>query len=69
MAGITDLSNIFHHIKVKLYPNYLPKAGKGTYIARTDSDKTVNIRDICSIAYFYPAPLFWKNTEQLSIIN
>ena len=49
MAGITDLSNIFHHIKVKLYPNYLPKAGKGTYIARTDSDKSVNIRDICSI--------------------
>jgi len=49
MAGITDLTNIFHHIKVKLYPNYLPKAGKGTYIARTDSDKSVNIRDICSI--------------------
>jgi len=49
MPGISDLSNIFHHIRVKLYPNYLPKAGKGTYIARTDSDKSVNIRDICTI--------------------
>ena len=48
MPGITDLSPILHHIRVKLYPNYLP-AGKGTYIARTDSDKTVNIRDICTI--------------------
>jgi hypothetical protein len=49
MPGIIDLSNIFHHIRVKLYPNYLPKADKGTYIARTDSDKSVNIRDICTI--------------------
>jgi hypothetical protein len=49
MASINDLSNIFHHIRVKLYPNYIPNAGKGTYIARTDSDKTVNVRDICTI--------------------
>ena len=49
MAGLIDLSRILHHIRVKLYPNYLPNAGKGTYIARTDSDKTVDIKDICSI--------------------
>jgi hypothetical protein len=49
MAGINDLANIFHHIRVKLYPNYLPNAGEGTYIARTDSDKTVNVKDICTI--------------------
>jgi len=48
MPGINELSPILHHIRVKLYPNYLP-AGKGTYIARTDSDKTVNIRDVCTI--------------------
>jgi len=41
MAGISDLANIFHHIRVKLYPNYLPSAGKGTFIARTDSDKKI----------------------------
>ena len=49
MPGIADLSNIFHHIRVKLYPNYLPNAGQGTFIARTDSDKTVNVKDICTI--------------------
>jgi hypothetical protein len=48
MAGINELTPILHHIRVKLYPNYLP-TGKGTYIARTDSDKTVSIRDMCSI--------------------
>jgi len=48
MPGIDDLTPILHHIRVKLYPNYLP-GGKGTYIARTDSDKTVHVRDICTI--------------------
>jgi len=48
MSGITDLERILHHIRVKLYPNYLPDQ-RGTYIARTDSDKTVNIRDVCTI--------------------
>jgi hypothetical protein len=48
MAGINELSPILHHIRVKLYPNYLP-TGKGTYIARTDSDKTVSVKDICTI--------------------
>jgi len=49
MAGITDLTRILHHIRVKLYPNYLPNAGRGNYIARTDSDKTVDVKDICTI--------------------
>jgi hypothetical protein len=48
MAAINDLNLIFHNIRVKLYPNYLPTA-KGKYLARTDSDKTVNIKDICTI--------------------
>jgi len=49
MAGINDLTNIFHHIRVKLYPNYLSKEDKGTFIARTDSDKTVDVKDTCTI--------------------
>ena len=49
MPSITDLAPILHHIRVKLYPNYLPNAPKGTYIARTDSDKSVSVRDICTI--------------------
>jgi hypothetical protein len=48
MAAINDLDLILHNIRVKLYPNYLP-AAKGRYLARTDSDKTVNVRDICTI--------------------
>jgi hypothetical protein len=48
MAAINDLNLILHNIRVKLYPNYLPGA-KGKYLARTDSDKTVNVKDICTI--------------------
>jgi hypothetical protein len=48
MAAINDLNLILHNIRVKLYPNYLPTA-KGKYLARTDSDKTVNVKDICTI--------------------
>ena len=48
MPGINDLDPILHHIRVKLYPNYLP-GGAGTFVARTDSDRTVNVKDICTI--------------------
>jgi hypothetical protein len=48
MAAINALDLILHNIRVKLYPNYLPTA-KGKYLARTDSDKTVNVKDICTI--------------------
>ena len=40
MPSITDVERILHHIWLKLYPNYLPNA-EGAYIARTDSDKTL----------------------------
>ena len=49
MSGLNDLIPVLHHIRVKLYHNYLPNAPKGSYIARTDSDKTVNVKDICTI--------------------
>ena len=46
MPMIDDLSLILHRIKVKLYPNYL-KNVKGTYIARTDNERTLDTNDIC----------------------
>ena len=37
---------ILHRIRVKLYPNPFPK-GEGTYIARTNNEKTLTIQDVC----------------------
>ena len=48
MPSITDVERILHHIRVKLYPNYLPKV-EGAYIARTDSDKTLSMEEVCAI--------------------
>ena len=38
--------NALHRIRVKLYPNYLPK-GRGTYFARTNNQKVLNVDDVC----------------------
>ena len=38
--------DVLHRIRVKLYPNYLPK-GKGTYIAHTNSQRVLDVDDIC----------------------
>jgi hypothetical protein len=46
MADLTDDNEIFHRIRVKLYQNYLPKI-EGVYIARTDSERTLSIDEIC----------------------
>jgi len=45
--AIGDLRDILHKIKVKLYPNYLPNS-EGAYIARTDSEATLSIEDVCT---------------------
>jgi len=45
--AIGDLKDILHKIKVKLYPNYLPKA-EGAYIARTDNEATLSLVDVCT---------------------
>jgi len=45
MASVYSVSEKLHKVRVKLYPNYLP-GGEGTYIARTDSEATVDIKDI-----------------------
>jgi hypothetical protein len=36
-----------HRIRVKLYPNYLP-GGEGTYLARTDSEATLSVEEVCA---------------------
>jgi len=48
MPSITDVERILHHIRVKLSPNYLPTV-EGAYIARTDSDKTLSMEEVCAI--------------------
>ncbi|MDR0443631.1 MAG: DUF4469 domain-containing protein [Treponema sp.] len=39
---------IFHKIRAKLFKSYLPNA-KGKYIARTNSERTLTVSDICGI--------------------
>jgi hypothetical protein len=39
---------IFHKIRAKLFQSYLPTV-KGKYIARTNSERTLNVSDICGI--------------------
>ena len=48
MPSITDVERVLHHIRVKLYPNYLPNT-EGAYFARTDSDKTLSMEEVCAI--------------------
>ena len=47
MPSISDLERVLHHIRVKLYPNYLSKGGR--YIARTANDKSLSVEDVCTI--------------------
>ncbi|MDR0475651.1 MAG: DUF4469 domain-containing protein [Treponema sp.] len=41
--ALGDLKDILHKIKVKLFPNV-----EGKYIARTDSEATLSVEDICT---------------------
>jgi hypothetical protein len=47
MAVINDVNEVLHRIRVKLYPNYLPKV-EGAYIARTDNEATLSIEEVCA---------------------
>jgi len=47
MAIINNVTEVLHRIRVKLYPNYLPNV-EGAYIARTDSEATLNVPQICA---------------------
>jgi len=51
MAIINNVTEVLHRIRVKLYPNYLPNNPDGTmgaYIARTDSEASLNIEQVCA---------------------
>jgi hypothetical protein len=43
LKGVGDA---LHDIRVKLYPNYLPR-GRGTYIARTNNKNVLDIEGVC----------------------
>ena len=47
MPTINDLPMLLHRIRIKLYPNYLPNV-EGSYIARTNNEKTLTIEDVCT---------------------
>jgi hypothetical protein len=47
MAIINNVNEVLHRIRVKLYPNYLPKV-EGAYIARTDNEASLSIEEVCA---------------------
>ncbi|MDR2364008.1 MAG: hypothetical protein LBD65_06295 [Spirochaetaceae bacterium] len=47
MAIINNVNEVLCRIRVKLYPNYLPK-GEGEYIARTDNEAALSIERVCA---------------------
>jgi hypothetical protein len=47
MAIINNVIEVLHRIRVKLYPNYFPNV-EGAYIARTDSEATLTIEQVCA---------------------
>jgi len=44
-----EIDDVLHRIRVKLYPNYFQHV-EGTYIARTDSEASLNVGQVCSAA-------------------
>jgi hypothetical protein len=47
MALINAVNEVFHRIRVKLYPNYLPQV-EGAYIARTDNEASLTVEQVCA---------------------
>jgi len=47
MPVINNVNEKLHKIRVKLYPNYLPKV-EGKYLARTNNEASLSIGDICA---------------------
>jgi hypothetical protein len=44
-----EIGEVLHKMQVKLYPNYLQNV-EGNYIARTESEATLGIRQVCGTA-------------------
>jgi len=47
MPVINNVNEKLHKIRVKLYPNYLPKV-EGKYLARTNNEASLSIEDVCA---------------------
>ena len=47
ISEIKKVKDVWHHIRVKLYPNYL-KNVEGAYIARTNNDASLSIEQVCA---------------------
>jgi hypothetical protein len=47
MAIINNENEVLHLVRVKLYPNYLPKV-EGAYIARTNNEASLTIEEVCA---------------------
>jgi len=47
VSKIKEVLEVLHRIRVKLYPNYLPKA-EGAYLARTANEAVLSIVDVCA---------------------
>ncbi|MDR1399357.1 MAG: DUF4469 domain-containing protein [Treponema sp.] len=47
---VDELTKVFHRIRVKLYPNYIPTI-KGKYLARTVSEKTLSVKEVCDALF------------------
>jgi hypothetical protein len=47
MSIINSVNEVLHHIRVKLYPNYLPNT-EGRYIARTNNEAALTIEQVCA---------------------
>jgi hypothetical protein len=46
MSVLTNVNGVFHHIRAKLYPNYLPNGG--ALIAKTANDALLSVEEVCA---------------------
>ena len=46
MGIVNNFNGALHHIRIKLFHNYLPSV-KGAFIARTDNEASLNVEKIC----------------------
>ena len=47
---VDELVKVFHRIRVKLYPNYIPGI-TGKYLGRTISEKTLTVKEVCDAMF------------------
>jgi hypothetical protein len=47
MAIINNEDEVLHRVRVKLYPNHLPRV-EGAYVARTDNEAALTVGQVCA---------------------